>query len=238
MKINEVLLEKLLWNEEMWMTFVQIFVHGGMGIEALHLLLGYDRQKLSDFLNRMELGGYVYQSEAKFFCVPFSRLSSNAEISDEVVALLRQELLPLVQEGNYLGLVRYEGWEGVKMAYLEVLEEAINTKQPILAIENADFTMQLGDQFVNGYVNQRLSSNVQALVLCPANDSAEYYKVGFGSDLTQVRLLKDFEVGACVNVVGDLVMTFSDNPIQGVLRRDSQEAKTYRGVFRKIWNQD
>ena len=138
-------------------------------------------------------------------------------------------------EARQLGIVKYEGQEGIKQVYLEVLEEAIKTGEDILAFErNEGFDVE--EEFVEKYVGSRVQNKVSAQVICPATKEDEAYKKNHENKYTKIKLIKELDLDANINVVGDLVMTFSTNPEQGTLRRDRSEANTWKTLFRFLWD--
>jgi hypothetical protein len=218
--------------------YVYLFVHGSMKIDSLVLLSGEKESFLSEVLNEMIVKGFVFKIDDYFFAVPLNRLVNSTGFDAICVKNFQDFMLAMTEDADEIGLIKYEGWDGVKRAYIEVLEEAIQSGLPILAFENGDFTSQLGNDFIKDYVHKRLEYRVRAMVICPNNKSSDRYRSDFSSDLTQVKLLDDFEAYSCFNIVSDVVMTFSDNPIRGTLWRNRSDAKTMASVFHQLWNME
>lgn len=135
------------------------------------------------------------------------------------------------------GIMIYEGWEGIRNVYVEVLAEAVKTKQDILAIESNINNTDLGEGFLEMYIENRIKHKIKALVVCPCTSQDMEYKKIYKSKYTYVKLLKNFPIDANINIVGDLVMTFSTNPPQGTLHRSRAEAQTWCEVFKKLWRE-
>ncbi len=143
---------------------------------------------------------------------------------------------PALERKEVISILKYEGWEGVRQVYMEVLEEAIKKGEPILAFEDNEEHDLFRKEFFDNYIQKRFASKVKAYVLGPNNASNRRYKKRAEGEFTEVTLLDNFNVETNINIVGDLLMTFSLNPIQGTIRRNYKEAKTFKTIFWKMWN--
>jgi DNA-binding transcriptional MerR regulator len=142
---------------------------------------------------------------------------------------------PQEKTSSILGIMKYEGWKGVREVYLEVLEEAVKTKQDIFAFETNIVNPNLGKNFLEGYIMKRLDKKIKAYVICPFDKEEESYQKEYNGKYTEIKLLHNLSLDANVNVVGDLVMTFSTNPPRGILQRNRSEANTWRHIFNSLW---
>lgn len=150
---------------------------------------------------------------------------------------LEEESFPQSKETREtIGIMKYEGWEGVKQVYLEVLEEAIKTGEPILAFEKNDEYDPFREEFFDDYIQKRFAGKVKAYVIGPNTNSNKAYKRRTEGEFTKVRLLDDLDFKTNINIVGDLLMTFSLEPVQGIIQRNCQETKTFKAIFWKMWN--
>ena len=163
------------------------------------------------------------------------QLEEMVEREREIINHLKKFVLPQVQEPHKLGIIKYEGIEGIRKAYLEILEEGIKTNNDIYAFEHNIANSDIGATFFENYVQQRIEHQIQAYVICPPNTEDLNYQKKWEGEFTNVRLIEDFQPDANINIVGDLVMSFSLIPAQGTLRRNRAEANTWRSVFKTLW---
>ena len=73
-------------------------------------------------------------------------------------------------------------------------------------------------------------------MITPGTAADTQYKTQHEGAYTQVKTIKDLNIDANVNIVGNLVMTFSINEPKGTLQRDISSANTWKAVFEKLWN--
>lgn len=208
-------------------------------IHNLQTLYGFDEKKQKEYLK-----------ETECFLMPIFRKSIKKVKSEKNLEIIKQLLKKLefefnVKKGRFpkpqsiekegsiedLGIIKYEGWEGIKRAYEEILAEAIKTGEDILAFErNKDFNME--EIFTKEYVDSRIRHKVKALVICPQTKEDYQYKKKYENKYTKVKLIKNLLLDASINIVGDLIMSFSTNPERGTLRRDKAEANTLKFLFK------
>lgn len=136
---------------------------------------------------------------------------------------------------NRMGIMRFEGWEGIRKAYVETLEEALEKKTDIYAFESNRENSEIGDEFVQSYVTKRYHNKVHAYVICGNEPEDILYKENFEGPYTHIQLLNNLDLGTNINVVGDLVLSFSLKDQRGVLKRDPEEAKTWLSLFKVLW---
>lgn len=176
-----------------------------------------------------------FEKEIVFQASSVMQLEEKVERETEIVQNLKKFIAPVFQKPKTLEIMKYEGWEGIRKVYLEVLEEAIATNEDIYAFESNLYNSNIGDVFLEKYTERRVKHKVRAKVICPYQDADIKYKEESNEKYTSVKLIKDFKIDANINVVGDLVMAFSTDDPRGTLRRNTAEANTWRGIFRKIW---
>ena len=155
----------------------------------------------------------------------------------ESLSNLKNTIVPSIQPIEKINLVRYEGFEGIRKVYIEVLEEAIKTNEPILAFESIPDKEDspIGKIFLENYLTKRLENNIEAKIIAPATQASKEYKESNENNLTQAKLLEDFNLKNTINITGDLVMSYSINPPLGTLRRNPLEAGSLKAIFNKIW---
>ena len=160
------------------------------------------------------------------------------KLGKEIMQQMKRVVFPEIQPQERLGIIKYDGWEGIRRIYLEVLEEAIQTKSDIYALENNIPNSEIGELFIEEYVNKRIENNVIAHVICPQRAEDKDYKSEYQSEHTKIKLIENLPIDANINVVGDLVMSFSTKPLHGTLRRNKAEANTWRIVLQKLLEQN
>jgi hypothetical protein len=134
-----------------------------------------------------------------------------------------------------LSVMKYEGIDGIRKAYLEVLEEAKLMGQPIWAIERGKDVDVIGSRFIDDYVSNRVKNGIKANIIISDSPIDRKFKKENEGPFTSIKLIPDFLIEANINVVGNLVMSFSLSPMQGTLKRDIAEANTMRSVFNWLW---
>lgn len=155
--------------------------------------------------------------------------------SKETKGIVLQEKSDVPIHNKKPGIMVYEGWEGIEKVYLEVLKEAQKNGEEILAFESGADIENLDNAFVSQYIQKRITKKIVAYVITPnAQEDQEYQKIYEGK-YTFIRLLSKFSLGANINIVGDLVMSFTIHPPQGTIRRDKEEAKSQKAIFWKLW---
>ena len=161
-------------------------------------------------------------------------------LSQEVAKLEqsgKQFIIPQRASPEHLGIVKYNGWEGIRQVYLEVLSEAIKTGEPILAFENIPDKKHspIGKGFLENYLKNRFENKVLAKVIAPSTSaSREYQKCAH--PFTETRIMNNLSLKGTITIVGSLVMSYSIHPVQGTLRRDSIEAHNLKQIFQYLWD--
>jgi len=140
-----------------------------------------------------------------------------------------------VEEKETISILKYQGWKGVKQVYLEILEEAINKGEPILAFEKNEDHDLFRDEFFDDYIQKRFANKVKAYVINPATPANTEYRKNAEGEFTEIRVLDDFDFEENMNIVGDIVVTFSVNPVQGMIRKSRKEANTLKSLFWRTW---
>jgi hypothetical protein len=162
---------------------------------------------------------------------------------------LLQQILNILESSNHkilgaipetqkpLGIIKYEGWEGVRKVYLEVLQEAIKTGEPILAFENIPDkeVSPIGKRFLENYLQKRFEHKIIAKVIAPNTAASREYAAN-EHPFTEAKIVKNLLMKGTINIVGSLVMSYSTDPVQGTLRRDSIEAHDLKHLFQYLWN--
>ena len=112
----------------------------------------------------------------------------------------------------------------------------MNNTYAAAKIKNGIDIENLGASFTDNYIRKRINSKIKAYVITPDTPQDREYKGNFEGNYTFIRLIHDFKIKANINIVGDLVMTFTIDPAQGTLRRNADEAQTLKVIFHKLWD--
>ena len=219
--------------------YMLLTTNGALPIKAICELLEISNDEVNKSILELEFHNLVFETiiddKAIYEAASIMQLEDKISRDQETINNLRGSIIPSIQSKEKINLVRYEGFEGIRKVYIEILEEAIRTKEPILAFENNEINSKIGTAFFDNYIKKRTQNKVQALVICPKGEADKAYQENFESEFTKIKLIEDFPIGSNVNITGKLVMTFSTNPSQGTLRSNQQEAKTLKAVFHKLW---
>ena len=221
--------------------YIELLTHGELTLKMLKKMLVLTKKQINDGLEELLQKRYILmvenaKKEKVYQALSMLQLEERIEREQETVKRLKKFIIPQIQPPEKLGILKYEGFEGIRRVYIEILEEAIKTHQTIYAIENKLSNSEIGEIFLNNYFIKRIRNKVKAYVICPYNLEDKKYKEECEGEFTEVKLIKKLEVDANINIVGDLVMVFSPNPPQGTLRRNDAEAITWKSIFMKLWN--
>jgi sugar-specific transcriptional regulator TrmB len=223
-------------------VYVSVLAHGELKKEELQLLLELSEHQVASSLEHLLARGFIRivpgNGNDEYEAVPLSELPMPLQQRTSLLRELERFIPPTLQLSQKLGIVKYEGLPGIRKAYLEVLEEAKQTKEPILAFEKGTDAASLGAAFIDKYVQRRIGAGIEAYVLSPAAAEDKAYKEKYEGKLTHVKLLPAFDIKANINIVGDLVMSFDLDPAQGTLRRDHGEVATLKALFWELWKRE
>lgn len=215
-------------------VYVELLSLRQLSKAEMKLFLDIDNEELDRSLTTLENHNLISFDETQAIFAPLPLDTYGSEDSETVENIKR--VMFQIKDSEDIGIVKYEGWDGIRKVYLEVLEEAIRTGEDIYAFEHNLNNAIIGDGFTESYIRRRVENNVRALVICPINEEDKQYKDCYQSECTTVKLVDSFELDANINVVGDLVMSFCSDPAEGTLRRNRAEATTLKAIFKKIWN--
>ncbi|MDF2378605.1 MAG: hypothetical protein P1V18_00065 [Candidatus Gracilibacteria bacterium] len=151
---------------------------------------------------------------------------------------LKGVIFPDLATNGKISLLKYEGWEGIRQVYLEVLSEAIQSGEEILAFEEILNKVEsgIGAEFLGNYLNRRIENKVMAKVITTDTASAREYAIGRNESFTDVQIAADLSLSGTINIVGDLIMSYSMKPLQGTLLRDHSQANNLKNIFNLVWN--
>lgn len=212
-------------------------------IHNLQSLHGFNEKKQIEYLD-----------ETECFLMPIFKKSAKKVKSEKNIKIIKQLIKKLefefkVKKGRFtkpqntkqenqienLGIIKYQGWDGIKKVYEEILAEAIKTGEDIFAFEKGMEDESLDNTFFIKYTKKRIKKKINAFVMTSDTDFDIKYKKENEGKYTFVKLISNFDIKTNINIVGDLVMTFTTNPEKGTLRRDKNEAETFKYLFQKIW---
>lgn len=222
--------------------YIELLINSELSRKKLAVFTNYDLSEVDQAIEELISRGLITaiensNQEEVFQALSIMQVEEKLERDKQVFKNLQKFVIPKIQAPDKLEILKYEGWEGIRQVYMEVLEEAIKTGEDIYAFESNLDNSELGDEFLNSYVSKRVKNKVTAHVICPTNSEDVSYKESTEGKYTKIRLINSFPMDANFNIVGELVMVFSTdaNP-RGVLRRNAAEAKTLKAVFEQLWN--
>jgi predicted transcriptional regulator len=220
--------------------YVELMTHYLLSVAEIRKLTGLDPKKIKTELQHLIDRNLVKRMQKAhgvdvYKGISLLQMEEKLERDKIIFQNLKKIILPVLNQPQKLGILKYEGIEGVRKVYLEILEEARKNGEDILAIENGKDFEVLGEAFIHNYVQKRISSKVKAHIITPDSLEDREFKDEYEGKYTSIKLLRDFRIKANINIVSNLVMTFSLNPLQGTLRMDRDEAFTLKEIFKKMW---
>ncbi|QDT91468.1 hypothetical protein [Gimesia algae] len=218
-------------------AYVALVVLGSLKKQQVNDVLGVPTYVCDQALATLRKRNFITKGLLTYRTVPYTqldRLTDRQRRAFGYIAGFRRK--DNVHDG--VGMMQYEGYEGIQRVYLEVLDEAIANDESILAFESGLDAESVGDEFMQAYIEKRIAAKVPAFVLSPNEEQDQAYKAHYEGNLTHVQLVDGLALEANVNVVGSLVMTYTLNPARGTIRRDQGEAETLKCVFWKLWEHE
>jgi hypothetical protein len=101
--------------------------------------------------------------------MPVTKLEEKIQKSLTAFKNLKKIILPQFHTSEKMGFMRYDGTEGIRQVYLEVLEEAKSTGKDIYAFEDNIDNAGIGSYFFEEYTSRRVTNEVAAKVICPSD---------------------------------------------------------------------
>ncbi|QQS59892.1 hypothetical protein IPN35_03420 [Candidatus Peregrinibacteria bacterium] len=224
--------------------YIEFLTHGDLSRTELMNFVKRDETEvemgIQELLQRdLILPGRVIAGTQIFQAMPITDLEKRVKKSFEMLENVRDIVVPKLYRPEKIGFVKYEGVEGIRNVYEEILLEAIEEKQDIFAFENIPDknTSNIGKDFLESYLKRRIEAKVLARVIIPDTPAGrEYKKENKDNPFTKVSIIKDFDIQGTINITGDLVMSYALSPPQGILRRNTIEANDFKQIFSFCWN--
>ncbi len=221
-------------------VLTELLMHGSLTASQISLFTGKDESKVQKSILSLLKAGFLLENgngdDAIWEAKTLSEIEQKDLLNPKQVRYLRSVVM--LDEVENLRIMKYTGLKGIRKVYLEVLNEAITNGDTIYAFESNRKKSDLDATFLDKYAKKRIRNKVRASVIAPKNESDTQYKREYEGKYTEVKLVDDLSLDVNVNIVGDLVMTFSLNPPEGTLRRSKAEADTWRSIFMTIWKSE
>jgi len=223
-------------------VYVELLTHGELNLKNLVSFMDDTKKEVEQGLAELMDKGFVDLVELEDGLEAYRvnsvfQMEEALERQGDAIKKLKKFVIPKVKPPKKLGIMKYEGFEGIKKVYMEVLEEASRSGEDILAFESSKDVKVLGSAFIDNYITKRIKNKVKAYVITPGEESDKEYKEQLEGNFTFIKMLPKFDIKANINIVGDLVMAFSlSEPYQGTLRRNLEEAETLKSIFWKLWD--
>ena len=215
---------------------VDIATHGTLKKQEIVSLNSEKSQLIKNAISELIEKDLIFESEANVYkATSVASIESKIESKRIVLEAYKKIVLPSINAPDELGAQIYEGWDGIRHMYDEILEEAISTKQNIYAFESNLHNSDIGSSFLDQYVKKRTAHNINAFVICPYTKNDIQYKSRFQGSHTQVKLVKNYPIVANANIVGSKVMCFSTNPPKGSLVCFQPLADSFMQHFDWMW---
>ncbi len=244
MAINIQEIAELLHLDEITADiYFEILTHTELSLEKITVFTGQTKQDVQKSIKILLDKGFITSIETtkkhiSFKALSLAHIEERIDRDREIFKNLKQIILPHIQNEQKLGIIKYEGWAGIRHVYIEILNEAIKTKEPILAFEKIPNKDQsaIGKIFLENYLKKRIQNKIIAKVITCDDQASREYKEQNDSSLTDTLILSKIKLQGTINIVGDLVMSFSTKPPQGTLRRNKIEANDLKNIFNMLWD--
>lgn len=148
LKIEEIA-SALFLTKEASKVYIELLTHTQLTQEEIKKFLKFSDSQLKISLELLLQKGFICQAEKNIFKLSsLFQIEEKIEHDKKVLYNLQRYILPKAQQKD-LSIVKYEGIEGVRKVYLEVLEEAKATGETILAYESGLDAITIGSLFVD-----------------------------------------------------------------------------------------
>lgn len=217
--------------------FLTLFLHGALSTKDLSLFLERNESDIEKNIEELIQKSFIdYDRTLHIYSA--KQIDDLEKIHSKTVAdFIKKSISSVFLKQNQQSVMMYEGYDGIRKVYLEVLEEAIQTKQPIYAIENIPDknTSPIGSSFLENYYQKRIRNKVTVYVICSNTLAAREYKKNCENEFTKVKILSELTNQGTINIAGNLAMSYSLSPPRGTLRYDGVEAHDLKNIFQILW---
>ena len=129
----------------------------------------------------------------------------------------------------------YEGKEGIKTVYQDILNE----KKPLASISNTHYVFDVLPFFVPNFINQRIKAKIPIMLLNEkTEESVELMKKKDKKELRETRFIEQLkDIPITEYIYGDnvaILNTRKDEPT-GIIIRNSDFAREQKIVFDLLW---
>lgn len=193
-----------------------------------------------EVLKRLEKRGLVssyVKKGAKYFMAVDPR--SLVKQVKEKVALAEQSMPEFLAILNQLTkkprIYFFEGVEGIKNIY----EDSLNAKTEILTFTNPkDIRALLGDEYIDGYVAERLKRKIPVRGLAPDDQAGKREKEIGQKVLRQARLFpkEKYKVSQEIMIYDDKIAIFSGKDEMGLIVESKELASSFRAIWQMAWD--
>ena len=221
--------------------YFELLVHGEFPKKQLLKIFDAKPEEINQGLEELLSKHLIYEIHdngySSYQAGSFLLLEEQLERQKRTLKNLKQIIRQIIKPPKP-GIIVYEGVEGIRKVYEEILEEALQTQEDILAFERGVDLENLDETFIDKYIAKRIRKKIKAYVITPDALPDRKYLENYEGNYTFIKMLSDFPIKANFNIVGDLVMAFSPNPIKGILIRDADIATTLKVFFRGYWERN
>jgi len=129
----------------------------------------------------------------------------------------------------------YEGTEGIREIYEDILETSAKTDRKIRSwLDIKKLKMVLGD-YLHTYIDQRMKRGIVSYDIVPKNETnLQYHKK---KENREIRFAENFVVEGEIRIFGDKVsiISFNEKKIVGFVFQGEIYATLFRGIFESQW---
>ena len=219
-------------------VYLFVLQHGELPEEKIQVLANMSSQEVQDAIKELSDHQLISQKNnpQMFFAKTILQMQAGIEKQQQLVEDIKNFVWPSLQNQDNKRFFQFSGWDAIKQVYMELLQEARKTQLHFIAFENNLVNSKLGKDFVDKYVDLRTKYEITAHVICPKNLEDESYKKNYKNKYTKIKLIKNLDIDENVVIVGNSIMSFSPNTLDGNFHRNSSKANTWRSIFWHLWN--
>ena len=220
--------------------YISLLSIGSCTVNILSKKTGLVRTTTYDILKSLKDKGLVSCIvHNKIICFQATAPEKLIQILDEKKQKINS-ILPMlnnlhVEISNQPSVELYEGKEGIKSIYQDVLDE----KKPLSAFSNTHYIFNVLPFFVPNFIKNRVKRNIRLRLLNEkTKESVKLMKKKDREELRETRFIPELKSMAITEYIyGDKVAILSTNPDDpfGILIRNKDYAKTQRLLFDLLW---
>lgn len=225
-------------DEKQIRVYLACLETGGAGVGEIAKRSGVKRTSIYNFLDEMKTKGFLSEvrREAKSVLVPEDPkvLAGRANERAKRFEGLLPEFSAIFNKEERKARIRYyEGEEGLKSMYEDILQEGETT------YEISDFERMfsaMNAEWIWKYPDRRAEKQIRAYSIAKEGPMARQVRAKDRSQMRETRFVEKVDFETEINIYGNKVALLSfQEPLMGVIIEDKAIAQTLRSMWRIIW---